>query len=194
MKRLQAVANTGSIDTKPAAQTAPEAKPAAQLAPTSAPAKPPSEAKKKQAKAARKTRVEDDVWAARHWVDWDVERDDNPLHFDGRTWSEVAVADTPDIRSIVALGKNDVWLATLRDVVRLGMGAQVTVPALRGSYSLWGTSSADLWAALDGKLVHYDGNGLQPFTLPGAAQRTPPREAHAQTQRWPGVLPIISVR
>lgn len=65
MKRLQAVANTGSIDTKPAAQTAPEAKPAAQLAPTSAPAKPPSEAKKKQAKAARKTRVEDDVWAAR---------------------------------------------------------------------------------------------------------------------------------
>ena len=119
----------------------------------------------------------DDVWAARHWVDWDVERDDNPLHFDGRTWSEVALADTPDIRSIVALGKNDVWLATLRDVVRLGMGAQVTVPALRGSYSLWGTSCADLWAALDGKLVHYDGNGLQPFTLPGAAQRVWGREA-----------------
>jgi hypothetical protein len=95
--------------------------------------------------------------------------------WDGKTWKEIWSNTSWSVRSIFALGPNDVWFSgkgnNAVDKVAHFDGKKVVNefdgPLSSGFSTLWGTSSGDLWAGGDaGSLVHYDGSAWQKRTSP----------------------------
>jgi hypothetical protein len=100
-------------------------------------------------------RAADDVWVASANV---------MHHFDGNTWSSMNVP-----ARIIAFG--DDWAVGDRGEVMARQGASwnvVTPSVMITVAAAWGTSSSDLWAAVDGSVRHFDGHAweLPPSDMP----------------------------
>ena len=101
----------------------------------------------------------DDVWGADPQSVWAVGLG-RVLHFDGSEWSDRTHPDMIHTRGVWGADAQNVWFADQSGVFHFD-GTSITpavAPTTSGYAAVWGQGPMDVWfSALDGTLVHYDG-------------------------------------